>query len=202
MEYEDYYAAKERERNEAGEESVRLNPHQFGDQLTLFHATLNQPEAGVVRGHPQARLYRSMQVPNHHTDPHSILQYASRPGRDSGVQRSLGLHWQHDLTYAQDLASTVHGENWGRHGENGHAVILEADHPGFDHVVTHDTAKPGSLDEKVINQTVGPKEENEMLLPEVHTRPGAPMVVRAVHTPHPTRSGEFIRHAVNFKGQA
>lgn len=210
-----------------------LNPHQFGDQLPLFHAPLGQPESGTFQGNPQARLYRAMQVPDWHDTPEAVLQHASQPGVDRGHDRSLGIHWQHDLGEATDLANTAQSNNWGKYGDHGHPVILEADHPGHEHVIDDtphlsyqnirgkqmlaDAGPPEGAragypgnnrltgypkDWALLTDTVGPHNVNSMMLPEVPVRPGAPMRIAAVHLPHPTISGEFVRHPVQFRGQA
>lgn len=222
----DYWDNKEREHEVESAQSVALNPHQFGDQGTLFHASLGQPDMGVVRGHPQARMYRAIHIPEQHAGtPEDVLAYASQSRRDTGHPISLGIHWQHDLPTAQDLSAEAERNNWGRHGDAGVSVMLEADHPGHEHVLdfSHNpesgppeelgnqaerfgpapkSASQSSKDWKVVNDTVGPHNMLGAMLPEVPVRPGAPMRVHAVHLPHPETSGEYVRNPVQFRGYA
>lgn len=198
-----------------------LNPHQFGDQLTLFHAPLGQPESGTFNGNPHARLYRALHVPDHVTTPEAAFEHASQPHRDRGHSTRLGIHWQHDYAYAQDLADTAHSSDWGGHGDDSHSVILEADHPGHEHVIdqtpvqgggppegiplntyAHDRLTGYQKDWALINDTVGPHNLNSAMLPEVPVRPGAPMQIHAVHFPHPTKSGEYVRVPFKARGLA
>lgn len=113
-----------------------LNPHQFGEQGILFQAPLGQPERGTFKGNPAARLYRAVQVPGHVAEdgPERILEHINGRHTDRGHDTNMGIHWQHDLPTAQDYAS--HLETTGRHSDHGGvSVILEADHPGHEHVV-------------------------------------------------------------------
>jgi hypothetical protein len=192
-----------------------LNPHQFGDQLTLFNAPLGQPEAGTFKGNPHARLYRTIEVPSRLSTPEEVLQFASRPGKDGGHDRSLGIHWQHDIDVASD-----HGAHWNGN-EDSKKVILEADHPGHDHVVDNSPTWHGGPPEEAINHrgrnklsgypkdwalihdTVGPHTLDTAMLAEVPVRPGAPMKVHAVHMPESDEYGApHVRNPVQFKGMA
>jgi hypothetical protein len=220
MEYDDYWAEKARARSEEDKQSVAMNPHQFGDQLTLFHAPLNQPEMGVTKGNPNARLYRTVHVPEHLTSAQDVVEYANRPGKDYPHDRNLGIHWQHHLNIAQDhLGHRDEASKYGRHGDKGTPVILEADHPGLEHIVDatpHDGPPKGAVggspknnhltgypkDWALIHDTVGPHDMNDAMLAEVPVRPGAPMAVHAVHFPDPTDHNAWVRNPVQFKGIA
>lgn len=213
---DDYWDGLKHDRAVEDVQQVALNAHQFGGQGTLFHAPIGQPEGGLTTGNPHARLYRTLQVPGHLTDPKDVLDYASQKGVDGGHERNLGIHWSHRLDETSDLAHEVQDGNWGRHGPDAHAVIIEADHPGREHIIdasTHHTPPEGmkagktrlqgdAKDFAVIRDTVGPYSEHPMALPEVPVRPGAPMRVHAVHMPHPEKAGEFVRNPVQFKGIA
>lgn len=202
-----------------------LNPHQFGDQLTLFNAPLGQPETTTLKGNPHARLYRMVMVPNHLTDPKAVMEHVSQPGSDRGHSRSMGIHWQHDLDIATDLSHQADRDEWGGFGSGGnhHPVIVEADHPGHKHVVDFTPTPHGGPPEGVvggsprnnrltgykkdwalIHDTVGPHDLGAAMLPEVPIRPGAPMQVHAVHFPdeESSTSGDFKRVPVKYKGQA
>lgn len=234
----DEWNRKQRDaRAQADLDDVRLNPHQFGDQLTLFDAPLGQPDRGTFRGNQHARLYRSVQVPTHamealrksqwgddvggpdHEAVLEVLAQAARPHSDRGHDTNLGIHWQHSKAAAEDYASDL--TTSGRHGDRGISVIIEADHPGYDHVVDN-TPNPGggppegardgarsnnrltgyAKDWALINDTVGPHNLDSAMLPEVPVRPGAPMAVHAIHMPDPAKSGNYLRNPVQFKGQA
>lgn len=198
-----------------------LNPHQFGDQLTLFHAPLGQPEAGVFRGNPNARLYRRLNLPSDafdFTDPEKGIRQVHESQRvERGHEIGLGIHWQHDI------------ENAKRHtwGAGNRRVILEADHPGHEHVVdfTHDW-RAGPMEDSrgqvisgsraypraersewtqrqrdyhIAEATIGPHNMLGHVLPEVPIRPGAPLQVHAVHV---EGRGGWMRHPVGFEGMA
>ena len=207
--------------------AVEDNPHVFGGQGVLFDAPLGQPDSGTHRGNPNARLYRAISTDTSGT-PDEILERISKsqntdvPGKHEG----LGLHWQHDLGVAQDYASDVYNIK----GDN--PMIIEAEHPGYEHVLHHgpkDMPVPHGVkttgykghgepvldrlphgqkhsqeakDYVTYDNTVGEHEYANLMVTEVPIRPKAPMKVTAVLTPHPTRSGEFQRHEVNYRGTA
>jgi hypothetical protein len=70
----------------------------------------------------------------------------------------MGIHWQHDLGYAHDYANDLK-EN-GVHGRNNFPVIIEADHPGVEHVIDRSTDWKKGRDTagSVGMQPVSPKE--------------------------------------------
>lgn len=202
--------------------AVDLNPHQFGDQGVLFDAPLGQESTGVFKGNQHARLYRSLQIPEWHAEkPQDVADFVAQPRSDRGHETHLGIHWQHDLDVASDLAVTSNSNDWGRHGDHGVSVILEADHPGYEHVVDF-TPEPGGgppegmkprafrsgaltgrqRDWALTNDTIGAHDLLDFMLPEVPVRPGAPMRVHAIHMENPHKAGEYIRHPLQFKGQA
>lgn len=215
-----------------------LNPHQFGDQGTLFHAPLGQPFSGVFKGNPHARIYRNIGMPSSVArdfretgDVGVITDHITRTTKDVGIDRSLGFHWQHDLSAAKE-------HTWGP----GYArVVVEADHPGHEHVLNFDhdhesgpmedhkgnviQSRPYSNAERALwtprmrdyhamEATVGPHSMKDTVLPEVPIRPGAPLNVHAVHLPAPSdqqpqayaRGDDsariWNRHPVQFKGRA
>lgn len=218
-----------------------LSPHQFGDQGTLFDAPLGQQARGTFRGNQAARIYRTVHVRMPMEDDgfrksrwghdvggpdepavQSILQSVSRKHSDRGWDTNLGIHWQHDLGAAQDHFGG-NAEAYGNHGSRGIEAIIEADHPGYDHIVDNTPTPHGGPPEGVtssafssrrkgltgyerdwaiINDTVGPHDLDSAMLPEVPVRPGAPMTVHAIHLPDPERHGQFIRNPVQFKGYA
>jgi hypothetical protein len=112
--------------------------------------------SGYSQGHPQARLYRVVD-----------LHGGSKASSESG---GVGLHWSHDL-------DTV--KWWGSNMQKPH--IIEAAHPGYEHVMTYDDPK----DAKTLHETTGfDKESSHKMMPaEVPIRPGAPMQIMAMHTP-------------------
>lgn len=205
--------------------AVADNPHVFGDQDVLFDAPLGQPERGTHRGNPNARLYRAIDNVDHSSGVEGALkQIGSSDNTDvPGRHLGMGLHWQHDLGVAKDYANSLHAES---------SVIIEAEHPGYEHVMHHGTndykpphgvrtSNKGGFGEPTLaklpqgekhsqeakdyvtyDNTVGEHEYASDMITEVPIRPKAPMRVTALLTPHPTRSGEFQRHEVNFKGTA
>jgi hypothetical protein len=132
-----------------------LNPHQFGAQPTLFDAPLGQPDAGTFKGNPHARLYRAVAVNprnmeavrrsgwgddiggSDHDALNEILHHVNRPRTDAMHNINMGIHWQHDLGRAQDYAYDLSQHN--RHGGNALTAIIEADHPGLEHVIDTST---------------------------------------------------------------
>ena len=189
-----------------------VNPHQFGDQGTLFDAPLGQPEGGVFRGNQHARLYRAVAVPEHVDTPEKVLEHMSRVRGHQHTAQSLGLHWQHDLPTATDIGYDSANE-W-KNGDRG--VIVEADHPGYEHIMdlSHDHRQgppeganaPFSKqtqqvrDYHTLHQTVGPHNMHDFMLPEVPVRHGAPMDVHAVH--FHDGPNNWVRNPVQFKGVA
>lgn len=223
-----------------------LNPHQFGEQETLFDAPLGQPQRGTFDGNPHARLYRAVGV---HEDSVGVYRYeggfgyetppdfherilanVSRKHKDSGHDTQMGIHWQHDLPTAEDWGNDLRQYGAGIHGDKTFPVVIEADHPGKEHVISRDTAyhqgryreeatPPEGMDVNgptwkrnkatgaakdwaLIHDTVGPHEMDAGMSPEVPVRPGAPMRVHAIHLPDPEETGKYIRHPVQFRGYA
>ncbi len=190
---------------------MTLNPHQFGDQGTLFDAPLGQPHKGVFKGNPAARLYRNVVVPDHVLDRgvDGIMDHLNRSGKDSGVSRTLGIHWQHDLGMA---------ESYNDHTvPDGHSqVFMEADHPGHKHVLdpesipdssdlygARSSLKPGTDAHTMFHTVVtGGGIKRSDVEPEVPIRPGAPMRITALYTPSREVLGEYDRNATNVKGTA
>lgn len=151
-----------------------LSPHQFGDQGTLFDAPLGQPDAGTFTGNPHARLYRAVSVDPRQMDAvrksrwghdlggsaedaaHEVLNAVNRPRQDAMHNTQMGIHWQHDLAYAHDYANDLGTHN--RHGDHALSVIIEADHPGTEHVIDRSTDwKSGPRDQR-FNHALPPKE--------------------------------------------
>lgn len=150
----DDWNARQRElKEQRAVDEVRLNPHQFGDQMTLFDAPLGQPDAGTFNGNPNARMYRAVGVHADsvgvYRDPHGfgyeappdfhqrLLDNISRNRKDAGHDVSMGIHWQHSLPYAHDYANDL--DESGVHGSRNFPVIIEADHPGNEHVIDRST---------------------------------------------------------------
>lgn len=191
---------------------MNMNPHQFGDQMTLFDAPLGQPDRGTFKGNPHARLYRAVSVPDRLSTPEEVWQHVNRPGRDRGHDRTLGIHWQHDRDTAYGHLPDYEGER---------KVVLEADHPGLEHVVDNTPTWHGGPPEEaisyrsrnrltgypkdwaLIHDTVGPHTMDAAMLAEVPVRPGASLSVHAVHMPDDHgKIGDWVRNPVQFKGVA
>lgn len=203
--------------------AVEDNPHVFGGQGVLFDAPLGQPDSGTHRGNPNARLYRAIDNVDLTGSPEEII---GRVGKSTntdvgGGHAGLGLHWQHDLPVAEDYANSL---------DYDHRAIIEAEHPGYEHVMHHgpnDMPIPHGVETRgykghgepvlaklpqgekhsqeakdyvTYDNTVGEHAYANLMVTEVPIRPKAPMKVTAVLTP--TRSGEFQRHEVNYRGTA
>lgn len=190
-----------------------LNPHQFGDQGTLFVAPLGQPTSGVFKGNPAARMYRSISVPYEKIrdyretgDVGVLTDHINRPGKDTGVDRNIGLHWQHDVEFAKK-------HNWGE----GQPIVVEADHPGHDHVMTSHSDDPAMktvMPDRGSNNGAWLEPNSRGVLPEVPIRPGTSLNIRAVHVPLPAKEqpqtyhrGDdsariWNRHEVDYVGRA
>lgn len=208
---------------------MSLNPHQFGDQGTLFDAPLGQPDNGIFRGHPQARLYRSITVPEHHvSDLSGLPGYLAREGKDAGVSRRIGIHWQHDLSFAHQWSDSLSGED-GRS-----PVIVEADHPGHENVmydnemsimnhqqlsdhIRRNSVGHRDADGNVRSGPTAPGSDAHTLYktvfaaggidatdvePEVPVRPGTDLSIHAIHVPDAYAPSGYRRIPMQFRGQA
>lgn len=111
---------------------------------------------GYSQGHPQARLYRVVDMAG-----------GSKASPETG---GIGIHWTHDITATHWISEQMEKP-----------VIHEAVHPGYEHVMTYDDPK----DARILKETTGfDKESAHRMTPaEVPIRPGAPMQILAMHTP-------------------
>ena len=223
-----------------------LSPEQFKDwgnrQLSLFpDLPSGQPDMGMTRGNPGMPLYRSVVTQTgvrelEHQDfdlndaadrrmvASAILHRVNERRSDRGHATRLGIHWQHEHDYASDLADNLDREHnsTSRRFHTHTPVIVEADHPGHEHVVGFDYdhrqgppeevtkrgmySSPSGLgrearDWRVINDTVGPHNLLDAMQPEVPVRPGAPLTVRALHVRNPA-DDQWHRIPVNHRGEA
>lgn len=194
-------------------------PGKHDEQLPL-HPGLGtgMEEQGLYKGTPQLPLYRALQLPHpdhmghdvrdllgkdHATDQavaHHFVSHAVDGHNDRGHHTTLGIHWSHDSEATQDLADHAHNSDWGNHGDAGHPVMLEADHPGHEHVLDYETTDRTHRDHKVVSDTVGTHDVHQFMLPEVPVRPGAPMHLRAIHVQK--HDGTYHRIPVGLHTQA
>lgn len=157
------------------------------------------PDSGTTRGVEGMHLYRGVELTRGYDDPHEALdalvnapaRTALRDGvghREPGA--TLGRHWTHDKDYAGWLAD---GE--GAVDDKGRytGVIIEAEHPGHEHVLDWDK------DREEASATIIPEQVREKAQPEVPIRGGAPMRVRAIHLPKGTG---WQRHEVDHRSKA
>lgn len=132
----------------------------------------SMPTRGLTRGDPSKPIYRTLALEG-----------------PNPLGRSLGTHWTHDLEQAKSYA---YDNEEHAPAKYTHHVILEADHPGHQHVM--DWSKPE--DRKILHDTVmgNPSDAD----PEIPIRPGAPIHVRAIHHLNPEGSDEdFTRRPVD-----
>lgn len=180
-------------------------------------------EWGMYKGSPQLPLYRGVALPDvheHHLEhlgkspehdqaiAHHLMDRIDTQHSDRGHRTQLGIHWSHDPEATMDLANTAHAD-WHNGGEHGHPVMLEADHPGHEHVIDFSDPmkeqgggrpdKP-SKDWHLTNDTIGSHNMLKFMLPEVPIRPGAPMHLRAIHVQKP--NGDFHRIPVGLRTKA
>lgn len=141
---------------------------------------------GVVKGDPLQPLFRQIAVPGAgRMKLPKLLETVNQLGDDRGVPRRMGLHWTHDYDQAWD---------WGAGDDEDESIIIEADHPGLEHVMDW-----GGDDDAVLDRTVVGKEYAKFASPEVSVRPGAPLNVRAVHR---WRGDDYRREVFGFRGEA
>ena len=150
------------------------------------------PTRGTTGGDPSLPLYRQLDI--RHDDPNFAGEVASaiRSGKTGKVanklvgmatQGRLGSHWTHDIEQVRSYSDQ------SEHGDNVTSIILEAPHPGAEHVMSWDNPS----DDKIMNQIVGGREYRNAVQPEVPIRPGTPMRINAVHSRGPVPSDPYAQ---------
>ena len=150
------------------------------------------PQSGTTKGVEGMHLYRSVELTQDHTDPQGALrEILNTPERetpwynpDSGTKEpgsTLGRHWTHDRDWAKGYGTPN--------------VVLEAEHPGHQHVMDWDK------DRAEADATVVHHDYIERSLPEVPIRAGSPMRVRAVHL-YNEGEDRWDRHEVDHRSTA
>lgn len=173
-----------------------LNPRQFS-QLRMFDVEpMVDSEGSIWKGEVEQPLFRQVTLRDNPTlsgmlrgddrDPvewddqfkgglvAELLKNVTQPRQYGGamgrrIQQNLGFHWTHDEDYAKDWTYD--------HDEDDVEVVLEADHPGFEHTMSY--ANPDDKD--LLEVTTGPEQYKDALAPEVPIRPGAPMNLRGAY---------------------
>lgn len=109
--------------------------------------TFVMPKTGTTRGDETVKLYRYIEGDE------------LRPGNQ------YGIHWTHDVNEVEEMARDAAG------------FIVEADHPGYRHVMDWENV----IDRPLMEQTIGGYEYRDKVFPEVPIRPGAPINVTSIY---------------------
>ena len=154
------------------------------------------PSGGITPGAEGLPLYRYIKLKHNDPDFGNAVDDALVAGKgrsiagkvaDLSTQRRLGSHWTHDYEQAKEWAD-YHGNT-----DNTLSVIMEAEHPGTHHTMDWNNPKDvGTLENIVVS-----KEFNDMALPEVSIRPGAPMTVKALHLSGPDPKDKFAQNILH-----
>lgn len=150
----------------------------------------NMPTGGLTRGESSLPLYRYIKL--RHNDPEfSDLVDDTLVGKasadignqvlDKSTQSRLGSHWTHDFDFVKDWA------DYHTNTDNYTSVILEAEHPGNEHIMDWDNQH----DKQTLEDIVVSEDFKDSSLPEVSVRPGTPMSLRAVHISGPDPKDKF-----------
>lgn len=168
------------------------------------------PASGTTAGDQSQPLFRGLLLRNMHFSPETALgEVLNAPDRrdlihphERGFEEegtgtrepgaTLGRHWTHDLQYARDLVD--YDSDW-EDGKGSNAVVLEAEHPGYDAVLDWDR------DRREAENTIVPYGARESAMPEVPIRAGSRVRVRAVHT-YDQAGEQWVRHPVDVESKA
>jgi hypothetical protein len=150
----------------------------------------SMPSGGLTPGEPSLPLYRYINLHHGDTDWADSVDDAlvgkktadvGNEVLDRSTQRRLGSHWTHDFNFVKDWADYHTNTN------NSTSVILEASHPGAEHIMDWSNPRDkGTLEDIVVSEDF-----RDMALPEVSIRPGTPMNIRAVHVSGPDPTDKF-----------
>jgi hypothetical protein len=105
---------------------------------------------------------------------HKLMEHIDKPREhafDSRVGVRVGSHWTHDFDQVQ------HYSDYSDHGPGSTSAVLEAHHPGYEHVMRWEHPK----DSETLSRIVVPAHQKEGAQLEVPIRPGTPMNISALH---------------------
>lgn len=153
----------------------------------------NMPTGGLTRGESSLPLYRYINLKHKDPDFSDLVDdtLEGKSGRtsedignqvlDKSTERRLGSHWTHDFDFVKDWA------DYHTNTDNSTSIILEASHPGNEHIMDWDNQR----DKQTLEDIVVSEDFKDMSLPEVSVRPGTPMNLRAVHISGPDPKDRF-----------
>lgn len=116
---------------------------------------------------------------------HKLFTHIDRPRThafDGTVKTQVGTHWTHDFNQVQAYSDQARG-----HGDGATSVVLEAHHPGLQHVMSWDSPKDFATMEKIIV----PSRHRESAQLEVPLRPNTPLNITAMHIRAPSATDRY-----------